>query len=172
MNTRVNGWTIRLLPAWLVMLLAAGSAACFRTADSQLETNKDLVHRFVAVSNDRDFDELDRIVVPGFLRHCQATPGIEIRSLGEFKKFLEQDAATFPDSRVTIQKILAEGNLVAVWALYEGTQEGQMGPFPPSGRRMELDFGGVFRIEDGMIAELWLTWDNLSVLTQLGHSPP
>ena len=107
MNTRVNAWTIRLLLAWLVMLLAAGSAACFRTADSQLETNKDLVHRFVAV-----------------------------------------------------------------WALYEGTQEGQMGPSPPSGRRMELDFGGVFRIEDGMIAELWLTWDNLSVLTQLGHSPP
>jgi len=37
----------------------------------------------------------------------------------------------FPDSIQTPKHLLADGDLVAVWATYEGTQRGQMGPFPP-----------------------------------------
>ncbi len=44
-----------------------------------------------------------------------------------------------------------------------------MGPFPASGKRMSVEFSGVFRIEDGRIAELRLVWDNVYVLRQLGH---
>ena len=45
-------------------------------------------------------------------------------------------------------------------------------PIPPSENDTELDISGVVRIADGKIAELWITWDNLAVLTQLGHWPP
>ena len=100
-----------------------------------------------------------------------ATPGVDIRSLKQFKDFLRQNAADFPGCRQTVKHLLAEGNLVAVWATYEGTQEGQMGPFPPSGRTMQVDYGAVLRVEGGKIAESWVTWDNLSALTQLGHFP-
>ena len=85
--------------------------------------------------------------------------------------YLKHDAAVFPDSKQTLQHILAEGDLVAIWAKYEGTQLGQMGPFPPSGKRMQVDFGAILRIEDGKIAELWVTWDDMTVLAQLGHLP-
>ena len=78
----------------------------------------------------------------------------------------------FPDSRVTVQHIIAEGDFVAIWAQYSGTQEGQMGPFSPSHKRMIIDFGAVFRVESARLAELWVTWDNLVALTQLGHFPP
>ena len=44
----------------------------------------------------------------------------------------------FPNSVQTIRLLIAEGNLVAVWATYEGTQQGSMGPFPPSGRKCNL----------------------------------
>ena len=134
--------------------------------------NKDLVRRFVRAGNDRDFDALGAIIAPDVVRHCPATPDVDVRSLEEFRRFLELDAATFPDNRVTIHELVAEGDLVAFWATYAGTQEGPMGPFPPSGRRMEVEFGGVFRIENGKIAHVSLTWDNLSALTQLGHFPP
>jgi predicted ester cyclase len=46
-----------------------------------------------------------------------------------------------------------------------------MGPLPPSGRKARFDYAGVFRIETGRIAELWITWDNMTVLSQLGHPP-
>ncbi len=44
-------------------------------------------------------------------------------------------------------------------------------PFPPSGKRARFDFAGVFRGEDGRIAEMWIVWDNVTVLSQLGHFP-
>ena len=54
---------------------------------------------------------------------------------------------------------------------YEGTQAEQMGPFPPSGRKVRVDVGAVLRVENGKLAELWITWDNMTVLSQLGHLP-
>jgi predicted ester cyclase len=121
--------------------------------------------------NARQFDLLDEFVAPDFVRHCQATPQVSVKSLAEFKEYLRQDATVFPDSVQTAKHLIAEGNLVAVWAAYEGTQRGPMGPFPPSGRRMVLEFGAVLRIENGKIAELWVTWDNMAALAQLGHLP-
>lgn len=136
------------------------------------DQNKELVRRFVRLGNDRDFDALGEIVAPDFVRHCPATPDVDVRSFDDFRRFLEVDAATFPDSRVTMHELVAEGDLVAFWATYEGTQEGPMGPFPASGKRMAVEFGGVFRVEGGKIAHLRLTWDNLSALAQLGHFAP
>lgn len=68
--------------------------------------------------------------------------------------------------------MIAEGDRVAIWATYSGTQKGPLGPFPPSGKGLKLDISGVFRIEDAKIAEIWVTWGNLTSLTQLGHFPP
>ena len=79
------------------------------------------------------------------------------------------DTQVFPDSVQTIKQLVAEGNLVAVWTTYEGTQLGSMGPFPPSDARAQFDFGAVFRMEGGKIAQWWVTWDNMMILRQLGH---
>jgi steroid delta-isomerase-like uncharacterized protein len=136
-----------------------------------VEDNKALVRRFGEAMNSRQLDALDEIVAPDFIRHCQATPEVDVRSLEGFKEFLRQDAAVFPDSVQTARHVVAEGDLVAVWATYEGTQRGPMGPFPASGRRMRLDFAAILRIEKGKIAEMWVTWDNVSGLAQLGHFP-
>ena len=99
------------------------------------------------------------------------TPGVEARNLDQVKEFLRQDTAVFPDSVQIIKLLVAEGNLVAAWTTYEGTQQGPMGPFPPSGRKAQFDFGAVFRIEGGKIAEWWVTWDNMTILRALGHLP-
>ena len=95
------------------------------------------------------------------------TPDLQARSLDDIKEFLRLDTAVFPDSVQTVKLMVAEGDLVATWATYEGTQQGPMGPFPPSGRKAQFDFGAVFRIEDGKIAEWWVTWDNMTILRAL-----
>ena len=134
--------------------------------------NTQLVRRFVRAGNERDFETLESIVDPTFERHCPATPDVVVRSFDDLRRFLERDAKTFPDNRVTLRELVAEGDRVAFWATYAGTQAGPMGPFPPSGRRLELEFAGMFTIRDDRIAHLRLTWDNLSALIQLGHLPP
>ena len=122
--------------------------------------------------NERDFDALDDVVAEDVRRHSAATPGVEVKSLDDFKAFLKHDLAVIPDGSQEIHFMLSEDDRVAVYATYRGTQSGPMGPFPPSGRVAETPFIGIARIEDGKIAELWVEWDNLGILTQLGHFPP
>jgi steroid delta-isomerase-like uncharacterized protein len=136
------------------------------------EENKVLIQRFWDAMNTRRLDVLDELLAPNVVRHCQATPQLNVRSCDQVKEFLRQDSGVFPDSIQTITHLIAERDLVGVWATYEGTQRGQMGPFPPSGRKARFDFGAVFRVENGKIAEWWVTWDNMAILAQLGHLPP
>jgi steroid delta-isomerase-like uncharacterized protein len=136
------------------------------------KTNKAICARFAEALSDHRPDLLDEIVHPHFRRHCQATPDVQVESLDDFKRFLAADFEAMPDSRIDLHALIAEDDRVAFWATYEGTQTGQMGPFPPSGRLLHVDFAGYFRIESGKIAELWVTWDNLSMLIQLGHLKP
>jgi steroid delta-isomerase-like uncharacterized protein len=135
------------------------------------DENKILVRRFEEAMNTRQLAALDEVVAPNFVRHCQATPHLDIRSLEQFKDFLRQDAAAFPDNTQTFTHVIAEGDMVATWATYEGTQLEQMGAFPPSGRKVRFDFSAILRVESGKLAELWVVWDNMTILAQLGYLP-
>ena len=136
---------------------------------SDADANKAQVRRFSDALNARDLDALEKIVVPDIQRYSPATPDIRVRNFEELCAFLETDAVTFPDNRVRVDTLVAEGDLVGFWAVYSGTQTGPMGPFPPSGRRVEIEFSGLFRFEKGRIAEIKVLWDNVALLTQLGH---
>ncbi len=136
------------------------------------EENKALVRRFAEAINHADHQALDELLAADFTRHCQVTPDVNVRSREDFKRFDSESRATFPDEHIDVDYVVAEGNLVAFYGRYSGTQRGPLGPFPPSGRRMEIDISGVFRVADGKLAELWITWDNLAGLAQLGHWPP
>lgn len=46
-----------------------------------------------------------------------------------------------------------------------------MGPFPATGRQVRTDFISIVRVEDGRIAEMWVEWENLGLLAQLGLEP-
>ena len=122
--------------------------------------------------NARNLDALDEYVAPDVMRHSAATADIVVTNLSEFKAFLETDFATVSDSVQKIDVIFGGGDYVAIRARYIGTQDGPMGPFPASGKKLELPYIGILRFEDGKIVEIWVEWDNLYALTQLGHFPP
>ncbi len=119
-----------------------------------------------------DYEQIGNYIASDYLRHSQATPEVQVTSLEEFKEFIRQDRLVMPDQKFVVRYLVAEGDMVAFYATYTGTQTGQMGPFPPSNKTANLDFAGVHRIENGKIAETWITWDNVTILTQLGHFPP
>jgi predicted ester cyclase len=136
------------------------------------QRNKQIVMRFGEAYAGRRLDLLDDVVAPDFVRHCQATPDVDVRSLEQFKTWLRQDWDAVPDAIMAPHLLVAEGDYVAMFASYSGTQTGSWGPLPPSGKHFQLDCGGVFRIAGGRIAEMWVTWDNLAVLAQIGYWPP
>lgn len=160
----MNRTAVLIWSAVLCMTAACGT--------DETDTNKDIVRRMGEAVNARDFDALDDLVAEDVHRHSGATPGITVENLAQFKEFLRQDLSAAPDARQELNFMLAEDDLVAGHFTYRGTQTGQMGPFPPSGKPVELPFIGILRIENGKIAEMWVEWDNLNAAMQLGHFPP
>ncbi len=134
--------------------------------------NTEVVNKvFAAVNADR-YGDLDDLMEPTYVRHCQATPGVDVNTLEDFKEYLRSERATFPDGKIAILFLSAQGDRVAFWGTYTGTQKGRMGPHAATGRQIQVDIAGVHRLSEGRIAETWITWDNLTALQQLKLLPP
>ena len=158
-----------LLRAILLALIIVFSGVCL--ADD--EENVRIAKSMVDVINDRDLERLVEFVTHDVVRHSAATAGVVVTNLEEFKAFLKSDFAAVPDSVMSVDIIFGNQDFVAMRAVYAGTQSGQMGPFPPTGKRFELPFIGILKIDGVKISEIWVEWDNVFALSQLGHlSPP
>jgi predicted ester cyclase len=138
---------------------------------SDVDDKKELVRRLVRAMNERRLEDLDAVVAPDFVRHCEATPDLDVRSLEDFKAFLVEDAAAFPDNVQTFTHVAVEDDHIGIFATYEGTHLGPLGPVPPTGRHVRFNFAGMFRVDDDKLSELWITWDNMTVMAQLGLLP-
>jgi len=153
--------------ALIVMVAALGTTAAADEAAS-----KQLVRDFAAVTNAADWDALGALVTEDFVRHSAATQGPPVTSREQFVELQRGFLKSFPDQRVTLDRVIAEGDYVAVLATYFGTQTGPMGDMPATGKSVSSPFLAMFRIESGRIAEMWVEWDNLAMLGQLGLFPP
>lgn len=152
----------------LLVLLLSGFCCIAPCFAGELE-NIAVATAMVEAINDRNLDRLDMLVATNVERHSAATAGVTVTSLDDFKSFLKTDFTTVPDSVMTVDIIFGNDQFVAMRAIYSGTQEGHMGPFPPSGKYFKLPFIGILRLEEGKIAEIWIEWDNVYGLNQLGH---
>ena len=154
-------------------LLAALLVGCDPSVQEQLEANKALVRQFAASIDVGDWAALDTLVAADVQRHSRATTADpEIRGREEFVRHEQARHTPWPDGHVTYEMMVAEGDFVAAYATFTGTNRGPLGAFPPTGRSVEAKFLALFRIEDGQIAEIWVEWDNIATLTQLGLYPP
>jgi steroid delta-isomerase-like uncharacterized protein len=173
-NVNLNPWGVTMYRQCRVIVatLLCVMTGCGPSSDAQLEANKEIVHRFGEAQNNGDIELLNELLAPDVVRHCQATPEVEIRTREEFVRFYEATSAVFSDARVTIDILVAEGDMVATYGSFTGKQDGRMGLFPPTGKKVDSRFLSIIRLEDGKIAEMWVEWDNLAILTQLGHFPP
>ena len=156
----------------LLLIFLVGIMGCTDPNLALAKQNKELVAKAFEVVGNGDFDNMGNYIADNYVRHCQATPDLNITSLSAFKDFIREDRKACPDQQLEVIKLIAEGDYVAFWAIYKATQTGQMGPFPPSNKRAELEFAGMHRIENNKIAETWVTWDNIAFLSQLGYFPP
>ena len=156
----------------LIIGLVGLFVSCNNSVDSEAQKNKELVQKTFEVVGNGDYDNMDDYIAANYVRHCQATPDLVIESLDAFKEFIRMDRLSIPDQKLNVKMLIAEGDLVAFWCTYTGTQTGDIGPFPATGKSADLDFAGVHRLENGKVVETWVTWDNIAILSQLGHFPP
>jgi predicted ester cyclase len=143
-------------------------------SDSRVEANKATVRQMLERLSAGDVAGFTNHLSPDYLRHSQAMPPElqEIRGREAMHHWLLSNFEPFPDNHEELEWLVGEGDFVAWRSRGRGTQTGSMGPFPPSGKRMDLVIIGMHRFEGALIAETWTSWDNLAALTQLGHFPP
>jgi steroid delta-isomerase-like uncharacterized protein len=77
----------------------------------------------------------------------------------------------FPDGQMTIDGLIAEGELVAALLTWHGTQEGTFYGIPASGKHVEVTSIGIDRIVGGKIVAGWGEVDMLGMMQQLGALP-
>ena len=76
--------------------------------------------------------------------------------------------SAFPDLEIEVPVVLADGGLVGCHIVGRGTHLGLFQGAPPTGRTWEARCTAVYRVEEGRIADAWVTWDNLSLMEQIG----
>jgi steroid delta-isomerase-like uncharacterized protein len=88
---------------------------------------------------------------------------------------LEEDQAAlkgwhqaFPDLSIVPEKLIADGDLVAVYWIARGTNTGTGNSLPATGKKVEQSGITIWRIVDGKIKEEWSAFDQLSMMKQLG----
>lgn len=141
------------------------------------ETNKGLVRRhFEEIFNHQNLGVCDEIMAEDFIEHgvapfAQSEPG-RVNGPQAMRGTAEWLLAQFPDLHFTIEATVAEGDMVVVRLLGEGTHLGPIGPVPATGKRFASHSSHWFRVADGKLAEHWATRDDLTTFLQLGIIQP
>ena len=93
-------------------------------------------------------------------RHVEIAQGNERSGREAIREGLERFFEAFPDARWETRERIVAGNLAAVTYLLTGSLQGRLGPFEPSGQRLELRGVHVFRTVDGLIEVCEDYWDS------------
>ena len=133
-----------------------------------IEENKRLIREhYDAFVNRQDVAAVRNQLSADFRDHempPNTPPGPE--SAIQLRAMLHQ---AFPDLRVSLEDMVAEGDLVAVRARWTGTHRGvlPMLPVPVSNRAFAFSGMVFWRIRDGKIVGRWATIDRLGLQQQL-----
>jgi len=139
---------------------------------SQEERNKEVIRRFVEeVQNQRSEDAYWELNDPDFVNLAPLPPGVPADREDGFA-YLFGFMNAFPDSRVTIDDMVAEGDQVVTKKTFTGTHTGEFAGIPATGKPVTLQFVDIMRLRDGKIVEHWNCIDQLSFMQQLGAIPP
>jgi steroid delta-isomerase-like uncharacterized protein len=130
------------------------------------EDNKAIIRRWIEAFNQRDLQGEADVLAPGFVAHVPAAS----RPLGleAWRQFTAPFVEAFPDLRLTIQDITAEGDTVAARVAFHGTHRGEFQGLPPTGKQVAFSSMEFNRVVDGKVEEHWVEINLLGLVQQLG----
>ena len=114
-----------------------------------------------------NLDAADELYAPDYVGHDPSNPE-DIRGLEAAKQAASDYRKAFPDLRVTVEDVIAEGDKVAARLRFRGTHRGELDGIAPTGRRVDCTGIVISRMEGGKIAEDWANFDDLGMKQQLG----
>ena len=152
----------------------AEATPCPTTTEEQ---NKALVRRYWEEGwGQGHIEVLEEVLAEDYVYHL---PGLAIiipaeqspgAARADVAERIQEYRTDFPDLRITVEEVVAEGDRVAVRTTWSGTQADPLEAWdsPDTGRYAARETWVFSRVACGKIAEGWSLPDNLSLLRQLG----
>jgi steroid delta-isomerase-like uncharacterized protein len=135
------------------------------------EANKNVVRRlFEEFWNKGNLSVADELFAPNYTHHDPSTPDFGLGPESEKKRAALYRTA-FPDVRLTIESLIAEGETVMARWSCRGTHKGDLSGIAPTGKPFTISGVSIARLANGKMAEGWVNWDALGLMQQLGVVP-
>ena len=158
----------RFLTAVPLVFLLAGTSG---PVQAGAQTAKEVVQRVAdEIWSQGNLDLTDELFVPGFVNH-DPNPGA-VADLDGYRKWVARWRAGFPDFRVEVHDLVAEGDKVAARLTATGTHQGDFLGVPATGIRVTMKIINLYRLDSGRIAEVYRSYDLLGLGQQLGYFEP
>ena len=134
------------------------------------EANKAVVRRVLEeVWNGKKHDRIDEFYATDFVNVDPSSP--EVKNLEQFKQYIAELNAGFPDQQVTIDDLVAEGDKVVKQWSAKATHTGDFMGIPPTNKKISLSGITIYRIVDGKVKECVWGYDTYGFMVQLGVIP-
>lgn len=101
---------------------------------------------------------------------CQADALADVTTLAAYCEWMKGLLIPVPDGRYALTAFAmdeARGTAVAA-AAFHGTQTGEGGPVPPTGKEVVSDYAYVMTFKDGKISHMTKIWNDVQALRGLG----
>ena len=122
--------------------------------------------------NKRDFEAVLNVMTEDVIYHDRAR-GVTFEGRSGFRQFMESWVAAFSRAEVSEPKYSDAGNTVIAEFIARGTNDGPLGPLPMTGRSMQVPFCEIMTFDEkGQIVSGAIYYDQLSIMSQLGHAQP
>ena len=132
-----------------------------------LESNKQLCRDYFKAFLSGDAAWMEKHVAKTFVRH---DPGLDFEVRGPAGVMQLHDALmpAFPDMKLDLEDLVAEGEKVLVRLVIRATHTGPFGEMAATGKSIHVAVLDLFQIRDGVLIEHWAQLDNLGMMKQLG----
>ena len=91
--------------------------------------------------------------------------------LPEFKEFIKDLLVAFPDYHLTVEDLIMEQDKVVALYRESGTMRGRFLNWAPTNKKYTQPAIEIYRIYNGKIVEIWMSRNQLAILSQLGLEP-
>jgi steroid delta-isomerase-like uncharacterized protein len=168
----------------IALATAVGMSVVPVAQTSETEQNRNVVRRHLELMNRGDWKAAAEYFAPDVRHHLgNWSTGSERVVSGQKALIdnLDDIFRTFPDWKMEIVEMVAEGDSVVVRCRVSGTHKGVAakavnGGFlvgaPPSGKRFEVQHIHWYKVRDGKIIDHSASRDDLGMTQQLGFLPP
>lgn len=142
-------------------------------AAATVAANKAGCQRFYDMAfNQGDMSAVDSLVSPDAVEHMQMPPGSPAGTVPALKKFIADWHVAFPDLKFTVEKMVGEGDDVAIYSTMTGTNTGPFMGMKPTGKAVKVEGFDLVHIENGKVTEHWGVTDDRGMMMQLGMMKP